>query len=149
MTPRFEVRVVAWEAAKEALREVREAVFVKEQHVPLELEWDGLDDGCLHALASDAQGRPIGTARLLADGHIGRMAVLKTWRGRGVGSALLRLLLDQARRAGMHEVRLNAQTYATGFYEKFGFRVVGEDFMDAGIPHREMVLELGDTPTNA
>ena len=138
----FTVRIVNWQDDAPALRAIRETVFIHEQQVPVELEWDGLDADCLHVLAADSTGNPIGTARLLPDGHIGRMAVLKAWRGRGVGSALLRLLLDEASKRGLGQVVLNAQTYAAGFYAKFGFQAVGEEFMDAGIPHVRMILPL-------
>lgn len=144
--PQFSVREVAWEEAQPLLRAVREAVFVAEQGVPLALEWDGLDPGCAHLLAQNPQGEPIGTARLLPDGHIGRMAVLKAWRGQGVGSALLRALLGLARRRGLAHVALNAQTYAVGFYARHGFEKVGEEFMDAGIPHVAMTLDLAGRP---
>lgn len=138
----FTVRIADWQDHAAALRAIRETVFILEQQVPVELEWDGLDVGCLHVLAADAAGNPIGTARLLSDGHIGRMAVLKEWRGRGVGSALLQWLLAEARKLGLRQAVLNAQTYAAGFYTKFGFQAVGEEFMDAGIPHVKMVLPL-------
>ena len=138
----FTVRIADWQDDAPALRVIREAVFILEQQVPVELEWDGLDAGCLHVLATDSAGNPVGTARLLPDGHIGRMAVLKEWRGRGVGSALLRLLLAEAKKRQLSRVVLNAQTYAAGFYAKFYFQAVGEEFMDAGIPHVKMILPL-------
>ena len=138
----FSIRIANWQDDAPALRAIRETVFIREQKVPVELEWDECDATCLHTLATDTAGNPVGTARLLPDGHIGRMAVLKEWRGRGVGSALLRLLLDEARKRRLRQAVLNAQTYAAGFYEKFGFQAVGEEFMDAGIPHVKMVLTL-------
>lgn len=134
----FAVRVVDWSEAMPLLRAVREEVFVGEQKVPLELEWDEWDARCLHVLAVDARGNAIGTGRLLPDGHIGRMAVLKSWRGKGVGAAILELLLDCARQRGFRTAHLNSQTHAAGFYEKFGFRPEGEEFMEAGIPHVAM-----------
>ena len=86
----FHVRQVEWAQAQDTLRAIRDQVFIQEQGVPAELEWDGHDEGCLHLLATDAEGRPIGTVRMLPDGHIGRMAVLSPWRRRhGVGTALL------------------------------------------------------------
>ena len=119
-------------------------MFVAEQDVPVELEWDGLDPGCRHLLAEDAHGRPIGCARLLPDGHIGRMAVLAPWRGRGVGRALLRAMLAQAAASGFAMVRLNAQVQALGFYAREGFQACGDVFDDAGIAHRAMQLALQD-----
>jgi predicted GNAT family N-acyltransferase len=134
----FRVRIADWTRDHGALCAVREAVFVHEQNVPLALEWDAIDGECLHVLAEDLRGNPIGTGRLLPDGHIGRMAVLKAWRGRGVGSALLTMLLALAAARGLREVLLNAQTHAVEFYRKHGFAAEGEPFLDAGIPHRRM-----------
>jgi len=89
--------------------------------VPEELDLGGLDQDCLHMLARNDQGQPIGTARMQANGKIGRMAVLKPWRGRGVGRALLRELLTEAQRRGLSQVYLAVQTQAIGFYEQHGF----------------------------
>jgi predicted GNAT family N-acyltransferase len=138
---RFEVRLVAWDEAREALASVRHAVFVVEQRVPEELEWDEADAVALHALAS-AAGVPIGTARLLPDGHIGRIAVLREWRGRGAGDALLASMLDAARERGFDTALLNAQVHALDFYRRHGFEAEGDVFLDAGIPHRAMRLDL-------
>jgi len=124
------------------LRSIREPVFVEEQKVPLEEEWDALDPQCRHVIARDGEHRPIGTGRLTPEHKIGRMAVLKQWRGKGVGEALLRALIDQARSDGLREVTLNSQVDAIGFYEKFGFLPYGERFEEAGIQHQAMRLEL-------
>jgi len=136
----FAVRTARWPEDAEALRTIRREVFIVEQNVPEELEWDGLDADCRHAIAAStlANGVAIGCGRLLPDGHIGRMAVREPWRGRGVGAALLRHLMDLALREGHARVVLNAQTHAMRFYERFGFTSVGEEFMEAGIPHRTM-----------
>ena len=136
------VKLVNWVDAEPLIRPVRESVFIHEQAVPKELEWDGLDPRCAHALAWNDQGDAIGTARMQANGTIGRMAVLKDCRGLGVGRALLEALLDLAGKQRLERVALSAQTHAIGFYERAGFHVVGEPFMDAGIPHRKMVKEL-------
>ena len=140
--PGFRVRLADWARDVEALRRIRHAVFVVEQQVPADLEWDGIDGDCRHALAEDAAGRPIGCGRLLADGHVGRMAVLAPWRGRGVGAALLDQLIEEARRAGQRRVVLNAQTRALGFYARHGFVPFGEEFVEAGIAHRAMERPL-------
>ena len=132
------VRRAAWPADQAALRGLRERVFVKEQGVPLELEWDGLDAEAIHLLAEDAGGRPVGTARVLASGQIGRMAVLPELRGRGIGASLLAAALEAVRRSALPRPWLNAQTSAQGFYEIAGFRPEGETFMEAGIPHCKM-----------
>ena len=139
----YTVRTARWPEDSERIREVREAVFVQEQRVPAELEWDGLDDGCTHALAEAHDGRAIGTGRLLDDGRIGRMAVLAEFRGRGVGDAILRQLLDAARAAGIPRSHLHSQVHALGFYARHGYLPEGPEFDEADIPHRTMVLDLG------
>ncbi len=135
----YSIRLAHWPQDREALRLVREKVFVEEQHVPMELEWDGLDSECLHLIAEDADGNPIGTGRLLPDGHIGRMAVLKEWRGRRVGTNLLQGLMEEGRKRNFSTLMLAAQLQAISFYEKAGFCAEGGIFDDAGIPHRNMV----------
>ncbi len=136
----FHVRRARWPDDADSLRRIREQVFVLEQKVPLELEWDGRDDTAVHMIAEDRAGRPIGTARLLPDGQIGRMAVLPKWRRRGVGGTLLRELLDVAAlEPGLHPF-LNAQSSALGFYRTHGFLAQGDEFMEAGIAHQRMCL---------
>ncbi|HET6676319.1 MAG TPA: GNAT family N-acetyltransferase [Nitrospiraceae bacterium] len=141
---RVELRVelVDWAKTEPTIRAIRGAVFLTEQGVPEELEWDGLDPLCSHVLAWNRAGEAIGTARMQAEGKIGRMAVLRDWRGRGVGFAILQRLLDLAARNGLPRVTLAAQMHALGFYERAGFHAIGDRFMDAGIPHRQMVKEL-------
>ncbi len=138
----FAVRPVNWNASRDQLRAVRHAVFVEEQHVPEDLEWDEADERAYHVLASDEEGVAIGTGRLRLDGQIGRMAVAREWRGRGVGGAILAALLELARKEGCTVVRLHAQTHALAFYKKYGFTAVGDAFDEAGIPHRAMELRL-------
>lgn len=142
----YAIRMANWREDGRALRIIRETVFINEQGVPVELEWDGSDANCVHALATDARENPIGTARLLPDGSIGRLAVLKEWRRKGVGSALLQWVLREARNRQIHQVVMNAQTSATEFYIRFGFRTEGKEFLDAGIPHIRMVLRLPGRP---
>lgn len=137
-TEGFAVRVARWPADAGALRAVREAVFVEEQGVPAALEWDGRDAEGWHWLAEDAAGRPVGTARLLPTGQIGRMAVLPGWRRRGVGTALLRAVLRDAPACGVGALWLNAQCSAEAFYARAGFAAEGPVFAEAGIPHRSM-----------
>jgi predicted GNAT family N-acyltransferase len=138
----YRVRRVDWHSAGDLLREVRTIVFIEEQEVPEALEWDEWDAQCAHVLAQTLEGDPIGTGRLLPDGHVGRMAVLRPWRGQGVGSALLRELLAMGRERGYPVVRLKAQVQAMPFYQRFGFLAEGPAFLDAGIPHRLMSLRL-------
>lgn len=138
----FEVRRADWAADGARLADIRREVFVVEQQVPEHEEWDGLDTSCRHVIALAPDGSAIGTGRLLPDGRIGRMAVLKSWRGKGVGSALLCELIALARESGFVETRLHAQTHALGFYCKHGYTAMGEEFLEAGIPHYEMCLTL-------
>lgn len=140
--PLYSVRHAVWQDDQAALSAVRRLVFILEQRVPEELEWDEADVSALHALAEDDDGHAIGTGRLLSDGHIGRMAVLREWRGHGVGAAILDALIVAARERGLGEAVLNAQTHALGFYERRGFIAEGTEFQDAGIPHRLMRLRL-------
>lgn len=141
----FIIMETSWARDRERLGEVREAVFMREQGVPAELEWDEFDADAIHLLAKDGQGKAIGTTRLLPDGHLGRMAVVKEWRGRGVGSALLARAIEIAKRQGLRALVLNAQTQAVDFYARYGFTAEGEEFLDAGIPHLRMrrLLEQG------
>src|SRR5262245_3914781 len=145
MAAAFTVRILAWRDALALARPVRERVFIEEQAVPRDLEWDEWDEPSDHAIACDAAGNPVGTARLLPVGRIGRMAVLKEWRGRGVGAALLAAMLERARERAMKRALLHAQTHAAGFYRRFGFSERGEEFLEAGIPHVEMTLDLSRT----
>lgn len=117
---------------------IREIVFEREQGVPTELERDGLDPDCIHVLAFDENERAIGTGRLQSNGKIGRMAVLKDWRRKGVGGSLLSALLKAATDRPLETLYLYAQIDARPFYEKFGFNAVGREFMEAGITHIEM-----------
>ena len=142
------VRLADWQDDGWALRAIREAVFIREQGVPAELEWDEFDASCVHLIARDASQNAIGTARLLPHGDFGRMAVLKEWRGKGVGGALMHRLLEEAAKRQIQQVALNAQAYAVGFYARFGFRVVGKQFIEAGIPHVRMVLVLAGSPVD-
>ena len=140
--PAYVIRSASWQRDQDALRQVRSEVFVREQGVPAQLEWDDQDAVSLHLIAEARDGRAIGTARLLPDGRIGRMAVLPAERGSGVGAALLEALLSLARERGLREVHLHAQLSAVGFYQRFGFQVEGEVFEEAGIAHRAMRLAV-------
>ena len=138
----FRVEPADYKVDFKDLRAVREPVFVIEQNVPIEEEWDTLDPICHHVIARDIDHNPIGTGRLTPEHKIGRMAVLKQWRGKQVGAALLQALIDKARELDLPEVSLNSQVSAIGFYEKFGFVTFGDEFEEAGIQHRKMKLTL-------
>lgn len=138
----YRVEPASWQADEADLRAVRERVFLVEQAIPPEDEWDGEDAGSRHVLARDAEGRAIGTGRLTPAAMIGRIAVLPEWRGRGVGKAIVRVLLEQARLLHLPAVGLHAQSHAIPLYESLGFRVEGDEFLECGIPHRTMRLEL-------
>ncbi|MDE0055928.1 MAG: GNAT family N-acetyltransferase [Gammaproteobacteria bacterium] len=138
----FRVAEADWRVRETDLMVVRNAVFVDEQGVPPELESDGRDAEATHFLATDEFGNPVGTARLLADGQIGRIAVLPEFRRRGIARRLLGLAMDSARARGDRRVWLHAQTDATGLYLQAGFRFVGERFMEAGILHIGMERDL-------
>lgn len=142
MQQSFTINFVSWQNETDNLRSIREIVFINEQNVPEEMEWDEFDAISKHVLALDNDRKPIGTARLLPDGRIGRMAVLKEWRGKGVGSAMLKRLLQELMRQNVTQAILNAQTSVIQFYQKYGFQTEGEEFIEAGIPHIKMVLIL-------
>lgn len=141
---------MSWESARADASAIRFRVFVEEQGVPQAIELDEQDPHCVHALAyndnretADGRGTPrsvtaIGTGRLLPDAHIGRMAVLEQWRGRGVGSRILESLIEKARERGDREILLAAQVHAMEFYRAHGFQPVGEVYEEAGIPHQNM-----------
>ncbi|MBO6656255.1 MAG: GNAT family N-acetyltransferase [Pseudomonadales bacterium] len=145
---KFNIREADWAADGKQLSHIRRLVFIVEQEVPQEEEWDGRDDESWHWIATDSSDVPIGTARLLPDGQIGRMAVLSEHRKHGVGAALLEQAVEKARHLGFEQVYLNAQTHALGFYERSGFVLEGEEFMEAGIPHVRMTQTLSPPVDN-
>lgn len=136
------IELLSWEAARSRAAPIRFEVFVEEQGVPREIELDEHDPLCLHALALDETGTAVGTGRLLPDGHIGRMAVRRTWRGRGIGGAILERLIEAARSRGDAEVALSAQVQAIEFYRAYGFAEEGERYVEAGIEHQAMRRKL-------
>ena len=136
---RIELR--PWSEARAHAAPIRFIVFVEEQGVPREIELDDMDEHSLHALAFE-DGKAVATGRLLPDGHIGRMAVLREWRGRGIGGAILRAFVDKARERGDSEVVLSAQVHAAPFYRRHGFMEEGAEYLEAGIRHRDMRLKL-------
>lgn len=140
--PEFAILITDWARDEARLSCIRRAVFIDEQGVPEDMEWDADDAGAVHLLALDGAGQAIGCARLLPDGHIGRMAVLPPWRGRGVGRALLAAAVEAARMRGHTMLRLSAQTHAADFYARAGFVAIGAEYEEAGIPHIAMQKRL-------
>lgn len=131
-----------WNRMRQWSEPIRTTVFVEEQKVPAEMEIDDWDPQCLHAVAFDETGGAVGTGRLLPDGHIGRMAVLLSARGAGVGGALLAALMDAARLRGHREAVLSAQTHAVPFYRRHGYEVTSGEYLDCDIPHVDMRRSL-------
>ena len=144
--PTLAVATGAWEALGPQAGELRRAVFVQEQGIPLEMELDAADATAVHALATNRLGQTVGTGRLLQAapgvGKIGRMAVHRALRGSSVGRQVLQALMEAARARGDREVVLHAQRSAVGFYDRLGFAARGEPFTEAGIEHLEMVKPL-------
>ena len=140
----YTVKPVYWTATQKILREIRTKVFVEEQGVSPELEWDGLDEHAYHVIAYAPDGAPVGTGRLLQDSHIGRICVLRNWRGMGIGKSILEMLLVTAHKMGYEKVTLHAQTRVKEFYSRRGFRARGKEFMEAGIAHIAMTRTTAD-----
>jgi len=142
------VRPASWQQDCESLQAVRRSVFVDEQGVPEHEEWDAADQTAIHVLAVTADREPIGTGRLEPCGKIGRVAVRREWRGTGVGGQIMRHLVNQATELGFEAVYLHAQTTATGFYRRLGFRAEGPVFDEVGIPHVRMRLGIDRSDGN-
>ena len=136
-----------WAEDSDTLMQLRTRVFVEEQNVSAALEVDGKDTECQHVKAM-VDGLVIGTGRLLLNGFIGRMCVLAEYRNRNIGTMMLENLVQQALDSGHQKVLLNAQSYIIPFYQKYGFRIDSEEFIEAGIPHRRMILDLKTRTSN-
>lgn len=155
-TPRmFRIELLSWESVRSAAAPIRFTVFVEEQRVPAQIELDEHDATSTHALARNRQGEVVGTGRLLRAerhasrcvGQVGRMAVLRAWRGQGAGGAILEALVGAARARGDTEVVLSAQLHALAFYRAHEFAEEGEDYVEAGIMHRDMRRVLQSSRT--
>ena len=144
--PMVSVRTGAWSELGEDAQQVRTAVFIEEQGIAREDEWDAADRTCLHAVAYNRLGQPVATGRLLQAepgvGKVGRMAVHRVLRGTGVGRDIINALTVAARERGDHAIRLSAQRTAEGFYRRLGYQAVGETYEDVGIPHVDMEIRL-------
>ncbi len=139
----FRIDLIEWDQAQPIAGPIRFAIFVDEQNVPPGIELDEIDAKCLHAIAYDPEGKAIGTGRLLPDGRIGRMAVVKSWRRQGVGADILEALVAEAAHRGHAEVVLSAQLQAAEFYCSHGFVAEGKVYQEAGILHQAMRRVLG------
>jgi predicted GNAT family N-acyltransferase len=139
----FQVVISNYDEQYDAIRAVRTQVFLVEQHIPPELEYDDDDLTCLHAVAWEG-AQPVGTARLdvRQDGRVGRVAVIKAYRRRGIGSMLMRALEAEATRAGLSRIWFHSQLSAVPFYRSLGYELFGEEYMEANIPHRSMEKSL-------
>ena len=142
MSNPFTVSLVCWHDGEPLLRTIREAVFIREQGVPAELEWDKFDAESRHALAVSLNGDAIGCGRIYTNGHIGRIAVIPKWRCKKVGTAIMEALLNEARSRGYKQVDIHAKSHAVPFFQKFGFIECGKEFLDAGSPRIKMKLEF-------
>lgn len=131
------IKIVDFKEHFSEIKNIRSTVFIKEQHVPEELEWDEFDKSSTHILAY-YDNKAVGTARLLEDGHIGRMAVLKAYRNRNIGKNMLKYLISLAHEKSITNIEISAQEQAVDFYKKYGFLIYGDVYMDAGIPHFDM-----------
>ena len=142
MIDQFRITQTTWDKHKKDLIKIRTLVFINEQSVPPDLEWDDYDKDSWHVIAHTKNGEAIATGRMLYDGHIGRMAVLPEYRSQGVGSEMLSKLIEIAKQQKLDEVYLHAQTSAIEFYKKHDFYITRNEFMDAGIPHVTMRKSL-------
>ena len=134
---KIEIKIVDFQEYFSNIKDIRTTVFIEEQRVPPELEWDEFDESSTHILAYYNK-KAVGTARLLEDGHIGRMAVLKPYRNRNIGKNMLKYLIRLAQEKSIKNIELSAQEHAVEFYKKYGFSIFGDVYMDAGIPHFDM-----------
>lgn len=137
----YEVIAGGWEQLEKDAKYIREQVFIQEQGIASEDEWDDFDATAVHFMVYDKE-QPIATARLLPQHSVGRVAVLMPYRKQGIGKILMQDIIDYARNQKLPYLKLSAQTYVTAFYLALGFKVQGEVYQDCGIPHIDMVLAL-------
>lgn len=137
----YKIRAGGWKQLEKDAKYIREQVFIQEQGIAPEDEWDDLDATVLHFIVYDNE-QPIATARLLPQHSVGRVAVLVPYRKQGIGKILMQHIIDYARHQKLPYLKLSAQTYVIAFYEALGFHVQGEVYEDCGIPHIDMILEL-------
>lgn len=141
MRSKVMIQQVTWQAAENKLRTVRTPVFIEEQFVTPEFEWDEFDASAVHLLAI-YENQPIACLRIIHYEKIGRMAVIKHWRGFGLGAALLLEAISICKKHGSPSIYLSAQTHAINFYQKAGFKQISDEYCDVDIPHVDMRLDL-------
>lgn len=139
----YMIRSGHWDQLQPDAKNIREQVFIREQNISAEEEWDNQDPIALHFVVY-AQEQPIATARLLENNSIGRVAVLEHYRGKGIGKRLMLEIIEQAKNEDRDSLKLSAQTHAIPFYAGLGFQVEGETYLDCGIPHVTMSMKLED-----
>ncbi|GAA5188125.1 GNAT family N-acetyltransferase [Acinetobacter kookii] len=137
----LKIRSGSWDELQNDAKLIREQVFIQEQHIPVEEEWDAQDAVALHFVVYD-QAQPIATARLLQNHSIGRVAVLKAYRGQGIGKLLMLEMIQQAKHEQRKFLKLSSQVHAIQFYAGLGFQVQGDEYLDCGIAHIDMYLKL-------
>ena len=141
MSDHYKIIITDYQSYAEDIRSVRTEVFVVEQSVPVELEHDEHDETALHAVVF-VEGLAVATGRMLEDGHIGRIAVLRNQRGKGVGKLVMQTFLQRAKERKLNKVWLSSQCHAHQFYVNLGFVCVGEKYQEAGIDHIKMTKAI-------
>ena len=139
----FTIRTGSWDELQKDAKLIREQVFIQEQQIAAEDEWDAEDAVSLHFVVYD-QDQSIATARLLQNNSVGRVAVLKSHRGLGIGKLLMQQIIQQAKHEQREFLKLSSQVHAIQFYAALGFKVEGEQYLDCAIPHIDMRLVLTD-----
>lgn len=138
----FSVKQGSWDQLQQDAKLIRELVFISEQNIPEQDEWDDQDAISQHFVVYD-QNQPIATARLLANNSVGRVAVLKPYRGQGIGRLIMLEIIAYAQAQKRPSLQLSSQVHAISFYEKLGFSIQGDEYDECGIPHIEMVMPIG------
>ncbi len=138
----FSVKQGSWDQLQQDAKLIRELVFISEQNIPEQDEWDDQDAISQHFVVYD-HNQPIATARLLANNSVGRVAVLKTYRGQGIGRLIMLQIIAYAQAQKRPSLQLSSQVHAISFYEKLGFSIQGDEYDECGIPHIEMVMPIG------
>ena len=138
----FSVKQGSWDQLQQDAKLIRKLVFISEQNIPEQDEWDDQDAISQHFVVYD-QNQPIATARLLANNSVGRVAVLKAYRGQGIGRLIMLEIIAYAQAQKRPSLQLSSQVHAISFYEKLGFSIQSDEYDECGIPHIEMVMPIG------